>query len=252
MGSENYIGYFDESADDSFMAISGYISSPLKWSRLNKEWKAVLEEYGIPYFHMKEYVHGRGVFQGVGEADRDKIYHRLIEIVNKHIIFGVTGGVILQDFNDVTMNLPDNPHPYMTDPWFLCFFHCLGRTITQMKKKTASYDKVELIFDRKMELEGRALRYFNWFRQEREGGSHLASLTFASAKETPALQAADIIVYESRKELRSKKKEPSRPVRKSLIELLSGNRLDGGYLDKIGLSQIVSQMRTNNDLINRI
>jgi hypothetical protein len=252
MSVPEYTGYFDESGDDHFMTISGYVSTPLKWSRLNKEWIAVLSEYGIPFFHMKEYVGGRGIFQGLSKENRDNMYHRLIDIVNRHTMFGVTGGVILQDFKDVTKDLPDNPHPYMTDPWVLCFFQCLGRTITQMKKKTASYEQVALIFDRKLDLEGRALKYFNWYSKERTDGNRLASLAFASAKDTPAIQAADIIAYESRKELRSKKIEPSRPVRISLEKLLSKNRLDGGYLDKIGLSQIVSQMESGKQQINRI
>ena len=45
---KTYIGYFDESADDNFIAIPGCISTPVKWSRLVREWSVVLKKYDIP------------------------------------------------------------------------------------------------------------------------------------------------------------------------------------------------------------
>src|ERR1700691_3026173 len=60
-------GYFDTSGKASSasaieLVVSGFVSTRKKWNRFEEQWQAVLEEFEVPYFHMKEFGPSTGVF----------------------------------------------------------------------------------------------------------------------------------------------------------------------------------------------
>jgi hypothetical protein len=59
-------GYLDESGkenDPKFMdlacSIAGYIGTAEAWELVEEEWQGVLDDFGVPYLHMKEYAHSK-------------------------------------------------------------------------------------------------------------------------------------------------------------------------------------------------
>jgi hypothetical protein len=55
-------GYFDNSGDENdpqhkHLTVGGYLANEGQWERFEKAWKANLEEFGLPYLHMKEFAH---------------------------------------------------------------------------------------------------------------------------------------------------------------------------------------------------
>src|SRR6266705_640883 len=58
-----YAGFFDASGKkrDPVLYVSGFISTEEKWLRFEKQWKALLRQFGIKgMFHTSDYVRGAG------------------------------------------------------------------------------------------------------------------------------------------------------------------------------------------------
>ena len=55
--------YFDDSQSaDRVWAIGGYGGHEIQWEDFEKEWETMLNKYGVPYFHMKEFGEPNGVY----------------------------------------------------------------------------------------------------------------------------------------------------------------------------------------------
>jgi hypothetical protein len=77
--------YMDEtghSQDEGqkFVGIAGLIAPAANWEAFERKWKATLEIYRLPYFHMKEFAHSKQTFKGweSKEAKRQKLFGKLI------------------------------------------------------------------------------------------------------------------------------------------------------------------------------
>ena len=60
-------GYFDESGTHTgsrAVAVAGYVSTVEQWERFEVEWQAALAEFGVPYFHMADFVDHKKQFKG--------------------------------------------------------------------------------------------------------------------------------------------------------------------------------------------
>src|SRR5258705_14004787 len=60
-----YRGTFDDSDDQddqqqSCASFGGYIGPVDAWDRFEIAWQRVLDEFGVPYFHMREFKNPRG------------------------------------------------------------------------------------------------------------------------------------------------------------------------------------------------
>lgn len=76
-----YVAYLDRSADPDSEAgggtvVAGFASSVEEWALWEEDWKAVLAEFRVPYFHMKEFnsLSSTGPFSG--EEWRDETHRR--------------------------------------------------------------------------------------------------------------------------------------------------------------------------------
>jgi len=57
--------YFDASGTEhsgTELVVSGFVSTVKKWKGFEREWRALLDDAGIPYFHMKEFAPSTGIF----------------------------------------------------------------------------------------------------------------------------------------------------------------------------------------------
>jgi hypothetical protein len=80
--------YLDESGHSQdqkvrFMGMAGLIATSEYWQHYEREWKRVLKDFQIPYFHMKEYAHSVGVFAGwkADEPKRRALYGELMNVM---------------------------------------------------------------------------------------------------------------------------------------------------------------------------
>ncbi len=88
-----FTAYFDESGtphDSRFVVVAGYLAAVGAWRRFNARWGAVLAAYKVPYFHMREYAHSIGAYDGWKgkEAKRARFLKTLIKQIERGPRYG--------------------------------------------------------------------------------------------------------------------------------------------------------------------
>jgi hypothetical protein len=80
-----------------------FISDDVRWKRFEREWRKILLEYGVTYFHMKEYAHSRGQFDGweMGDPRRKSLMRRLTWVIKQNVMATVGRAVPVQDYEEL-------------------------------------------------------------------------------------------------------------------------------------------------------
>lgn len=84
--------YFDESGTHNgspVMNVAAYVYESQNCVRLNLEWQAALEEFGLAFFHMTDCALGYGEFKHLQKSERITIQTRFMEIIKRYAFFGV-------------------------------------------------------------------------------------------------------------------------------------------------------------------
>lgn len=83
--------YFDESGthgrDSKTVVVAGYLADSDRWLRFNDAWQVALKDYGISYFHMKDFVADHKKYRwGKKKASR---FSRLHTLTRRAVYFGM-------------------------------------------------------------------------------------------------------------------------------------------------------------------
>lgn len=94
-------GQQDEKTDA--IAVLGLVVRVTRWQRFEREWQGVLDDYRVPYFHMREYAHSRGPFASwKGDEERRAAFcGQLIKVTKRAINKLFACGVWLADYHEV-------------------------------------------------------------------------------------------------------------------------------------------------------
>ena len=78
-------GYFDDSGDDGFFSIGGYVAEAPTWDRFGSSWQATLSRFNVRYLHMKELNQGWGEYSSWKKDDplvKDRIVEFFISLTS--------------------------------------------------------------------------------------------------------------------------------------------------------------------------
>ena len=108
--------YFDESGthDDSrYLVVAGYVFEKQSAVDLDYEWRLMLEDYGLPYFHMKECVHKAGVYKHLSKKECDEAARRAIDLIKKYAAQGIAISIDINAFPDIPLfGKPHTPYTF--------------------------------------------------------------------------------------------------------------------------------------------
>lgn len=193
--------YFDDSGhsqdpNDTVVCIGGCVSPVSAWEQLQPEWKRVLEDFKVPYLHMKEFAHSEGVFAEGWKGDEPKrtaFLGALMDTMDRHVMSVVSTTVLISDFNRLTAV----QRQQMVDPHFMCLQDVfLASTITLHDKPN---EQVDIVFSNQSRHVGLTERFLESAREEMSLGGRLGAFTWASPQSILPLQAADLVAYETRR-----------------------------------------------------
>lgn len=108
--------YFDASASAGggrrIMTVCGFVSTEEKWVKFEKEWNGVLNDFKVPYLHMKEFAHSTGAFwEWKGkEARRRDFIIALLKVTKKRVHKGFGCSVFIDAFEEVNKNFKLREH----------------------------------------------------------------------------------------------------------------------------------------------
>jgi hypothetical protein len=205
--------YFDEtghSQDDRqhFNGMAGVLAPADHWEVFEERWKQTLEEFKIPFFHMKHFAHYKGSFNGWSEAKRQRLYGKLLRHMEAAYLLPLGVSIPMKDFRD----FPGEQQKKFIDPYYLGFLSVITYSIAFMNNCGMSpEEKVSLVFSDQVEFKNRAHELYDEATQTLHDSVRMQNTTrairnrtrspvFLNMREFVALQAADIVAYEVYKE----------------------------------------------------
>lgn len=114
-----FTAYFDDSGHPNKgpeMVVGGYLSTIPRWLAFEREWSAVLHEFGVSAFHMQEFRGSWGEFKSWkgNEGRRVAFPKKLIKVIKRRTITSIASSVLMDDYREVNgiYVLPEFVSPY--------------------------------------------------------------------------------------------------------------------------------------------
>lgn len=222
-----FTAYFDDSGTHEgscAIAVGGYVSSDRRWANLQKEWAKCLDDAGIEIFRAADFDNYQEPYDAWSKTKRRAVQDELIRLIRVYAEVGIYATVARKDHEFVNW-LTRHINPMKIDPYTICVSYALQR-IEEWADKYNHHDPIAYIFE-KGTPNGGQLDYLKRLVQSSKELSRrfrIGSWTTAG-KELSPLQTADILAYETYKEMDNFiVNKTGRPTRKS-IERLTKDRL---------------------------
>lgn len=197
--------FLDDSGKESqptmpYVVLAGYFAEMSIWIALWERWVELLLKHGISGIHMKELIPMEGEYKSKGwdVVKRDQVVGDFITEINRANLVGIGIAVEVSAWRTVKKLNPAVPFGTVQD---FCFGRILRRIVDRLD--AAQLDgKVALVFDRDPEFSSNRINLFNYcLQQDSRARRLLASIMFADPNVYPGLQCADLLAWETRKDL---------------------------------------------------
>lgn len=196
--------------------VAGFSGGRRKWLSFEREWVALLVEFGIPAcvgFHAKTFFNRdkdgrrRGVYKDWDTAKSEAFLDGLLGIIDTHQLHAIGGAVDLQVFHGLSHNmrcwLTGGIYDDVGAKWQRSgapnkpYYYAFQQAIVGGAEPASDGVQVDFIFDRQDEFRKYALDMWNTMKDgfSWQTGSHLGRIGFFSRLERIALQAADLLAY---------------------------------------------------------
>jgi hypothetical protein len=239
--------YFDESgthAGSAAVSVAGYIARPEQWIAFEPEWRKVLSDFGLEFFHWSdcESAAAGTPYAGWSREKRRDAFAQLVDITNRHAIASV-GCVIERSLYE--KHVPKHIQRAYNGLYGLAAQNCADSAATLVKTRLAekgisSDARIAYVFEASPGGVGQVSNLFNENINDpvRRDFFRIQDFRFGLKKELPPLQAADILAYELFRYLPMKlgiDKKPERSFYTDRLESLTPNRLT--YLEETELQK---------------
>ena len=231
--------FFDESgtqAGADVLSIGGYIAHDDSWPTFTAEWQQAMADYGIDYFHMTDFENRRKQFKGWPEGKRIPRLNRLMTIINRHTLASAGISVDLAAYERI---LTQEMKERIRGPYGLALKSCLA-SLKRLSKNSNMTEPMSITFDFGADQAGAIERETVRVITESEDESRYFSVRFERERHTAPMQAADIAVYDMRKEVARILGHHERQKR-ALMGRLNERYLYWGYMDEDELTRFVAR-----------
>ena len=217
--------FFDDSGkegDTAFPCLAGYLAHESYWYEFNIRWRHLLLRHGLPYLHMKEFVKFAQE-KGWNGNKRQDVLLEFIGVIKQAKLIGFGAAIDSAAWRTLS---PKRRKAFGNGQEF-CFQRIVRRIVDRLEL-AGEDDDVAIIFDRDMEFAKPRLTLFEHIlKGDPRASRRIASIAFSDARRYFALQAADLLAWETRSELIQRaKKEPSKQRFQELMTALPHGELD--------------------------
>ena len=189
--------YFDKSGPNDeipAVTVAGVISTSERWTEFSKKWEEALYEFDdLPFFHMSEYESGIGPYKDWNERGvKRERFGRLLDIIEEHVMATVGASVSLAD---CAASFSDRP---LGPAYTLTASHCMNMIPQYRYLHEQRDEEVIYTFEAGDWGYGKLRGIYDEMYDEpwRHKFNRLGSRLKKEHKESPPLQAADILAYE--------------------------------------------------------
>ncbi len=235
--------YCDESGlhgSSEVLSISGYIGEIKEWRALEAKWKTALHEEHLPGFHSAQCEGGFDDFDDMPVEERHRLQRLFIGIINQHALHAVSMGLNMADYNALKPELAGlrGTDRYDDSPYFTVFEFAIAQFF-EAADRYPGRQKVSFVFDRHQQYQSRASEMYRQIAGSQASyRDRVGKSEFANKQVEVALQAADILAYESyrfAKECILPKADNPR----WQLQLIAERPLSGKWLDASGMKMLI-------------
>lgn len=197
--------YLDDSGKESdprgqYVVMAGYLATDSHWSFFQGAWVHLLLKHKIDHIHMRHLIPLQGVYNDLGwnTAKRDEVLADFIGAIKNADLIGFGVAIDAVAYRSI---LPEAFRKKEGDAQQFCFLR-IARMLANRMKRAGLDDFLALTFDTDREFAAARFRLFlEIWNRDPEARVYLASIAFADVLKYPQLQAADMLAWESRKDL---------------------------------------------------
>lgn len=217
--------YIDESGTHDQAATicaGGYIFESGAAQELNREMGSLFAEYRIPYFHASEIIPGKpkeggnGLFDHLSLKDRDAIARAFIASIKEHSAYGFAATVRKADYERIATAYPALPRAYG-----FMLMQCMI-LVANWCDRSGFSGKAFYFFEDGATHKRNAIRWLDDFvlaSDRLKQRYRYFDRAFVDKHHSPAINAADLLVYRWSSHLENKDKPGYEP-RKDLLALM--------------------------------
>jgi hypothetical protein len=257
--------YLDESGTHSnaeVCTVSGYVAGKGQFNKFDSLWNEALADFGVPYFHAKEFwarVNGKRIDPYAGWDDKkdDEFLGRLAIAITSHKLSPISCTIFNGDF----FKCGERLRKYLTGaqvknakfvtsgcpsrPYYMAFLLCVTTAVSFVP--TGGRSKVQYFCGLDRVMRGYAAEFLGQILEHPDTKNRecIGNIDFPLAAKTSALQAADLLAYLTYQHALNKLKdwntEPANLLRVCLQRTRSLE--DHHYLNKEGLELIIAETR---------
>lgn len=221
-------GYFDASgthAGSEQVVLAGWLSSDKGWIPFEEEWRALLDHYGLPMFHMREFAHTRGAFERWSDPQRRIRFGQFAALIAKYAISSLAVCVPVKEFEaeftPAARKHVGGPYGFAASVLMLEASHFVEESL----KPDGTPFEIAYVFESGDLGVGQVMKLVqaNLMDADQAARMHLLSFCTEDKRKFVALQAADILAYELYQDFPRQMGTDSRPRRRYNIEQLAAN-----------------------------
>ena len=206
----SFLLYSDESGklgNSDYTSLCGFVTHTAEWERISLEWNNLRLAWGVPTIHMRavmfperdksrEWLAVKKEWGGLWERKRDDMLDEFAHIIMRSHAACV-GSVVDADYFE---HLPSSPFKQqMQNPLYMSFHHSVMTSLDKIDRLSDEHH-LSVVLDDDEEYAMKCYQVLNGLRRTFERvRRRIDSICFGNDKAYPALQAADMIAYESRK-----------------------------------------------------
>jgi hypothetical protein len=206
--------YLDESghaADPTLdlMAMGGMIGRPDAWRSFSADWSKLLEAEQVSIFHMKDFENYKREFSGWTVERHQRFLAAIVAYLTDLPVYFVGLSIFLRDIAPIRERFGKGSEPY-----YYLFKLLIGRTAGSIRTIPPEPVVIDIIAAEHPEFSGFLASGYERAKKDIPSADRLGKLSIASPREVSALQAADLVAYETLKyqtsQLVPSKKRPTR------------------------------------------
>jgi hypothetical protein len=191
--------YVDESGTHEGAPITlmgGLVADADTWAKFDADWLEILDYIRVPYFHASQLAAVKGIYKelAIDEVQRNYLWNRLPEVIEKHKPLAFLAGVFIKDYKSVGLFYDTAA---FTSPYHFCFHNCLQHVVA-WSKKNRNGEPVNFVLSEQNEYKKESLRaFYEDYKTKSLYSQQLGALSFASMVTTRPLQGADMLLYDA-------------------------------------------------------
>ncbi len=219
--------YCDDSGTDKntrVAVVAGYLSNVAQWELFSKEWRKVLDEFGIDRMRRADLENFRGEFKKWNPERRIALLQRLQPIIKRRTKLPIASVVIKEDFERA---ISDDLKEKMGGVYGFLAYICLVSVGQWCGRSSRLHgDPIQWVFESGTEGSHQVSQMFDVMHSDvrLRNKSRLGGWSF-QGKELAPLQSADLFAYECFKHIENQVVDGGRrPVRISWGHLVGSER----------------------------